>query len=161
MVIDAATLIGTAVPLALAPYSFAVVRDGLRYTESRLPPRKVFLFSILLLQWILFVVTWLAAVLAMYVVFFACMLVVLNRDAQTYAALADAAVFPFRPEHVLWHVGLVAVPILLLGSAAWTRPDEVRWKVEAKAKFQLTTMFVAFLVVYFAGAWAILTAPLQ
>lgn len=157
--IDLWNAIGAALPLSLAPYSFAVVREGLRYTESRLPPRKVFLFSVLLLQWILFVVTWLTAVLAMYVVFFACMLVVLNRDPDTYAALADAAVFPFRPEHVLWHVGLVAAPLLLLVSIAWSRPDDARWKVEAKAKFQMTTMFVAFLVAYAAGALAILARP--
>ena len=150
--------IGSVVPLTLAPYSFYLARRDITYDQTRLPPRRTFAFATLSMQWITFMLTWLASLMTAYALFFLCTLAVLNREPELYSAVTDAALFPFHPDNVLWHVAIVTLPMFLAGSVAWTRMPDTRAKVEESLRFLLTTMFAVFVATYAACAWSAVAA---
>lgn len=150
--------LGAAAPLVLVPYAYYLTRKETRYVASRLPPRRMYLLTVMLMQWVGFLVTWLVGLLAAYAAFLFAMLLVLNREPELHAVVLRGVMFPFDPEHILWHVAIVVLPLFLLVSLAWRRKAVTRQEAQRGLRLLLDGMIVAFVVAYFLCAWTAVSA---
>ena len=118
---------------------------------------KSYLFSLLLYNWLLFVVYWLVALLVFFAVVITIMVTLYHKEKSVFIDVLNGLVFPFEMKNVYTHGAALIIPMFVaVGVFLSTTIDKNRLNVQHSLQFYLYLMYYVFVAVYICGTFLVL-----